>query len=755
MKRLSLLILLVSSLNAAAPDDIEKNNQRAWYDSADIDGDNDYTNNPSNGSTISTWYDKSRQSNDISSSGSHNPTYNESNNKGSVEFDGNDDYLADSDDIWSGSVTNSDIFIVEKNIEHKNNFIFSSMVTTKKRLSAHLPWGDEVSYYDHGECCGSPTRLKGKISNIVNEAYFWHLIGDGSSYQAVVRDGKVKLSDSDGVKAYDSSGGSFSLARRSAGGGKYYKGYIYEAIFFQSNLNKAQRRIVSSYLSAKWDIDFESSATYKDVYKGDDSGYNYFVGGIGQDGGAKQNKGTSQGLTITDIDFLNNDNKFVVAGVNYLNTTPPKGTTSIATPAGLEFRAKREWYIDLTGSDGKVKLEFDANELGLPIENGAYYSLLYKKDGNNFVIAEDTTMQNGKLSFNYLPKDGVYTVAKRKKPAEIVINEVMYKQSSSGKSNDEFVELYVIKAGAVDNYVITDQDCNNYTFPACNVNKGDYIVFHTGSGTNSCSGDIKHFYANKSPIWNDTKDDILLIKPAFDKTTTTNTSSCGKDTFFGVPKDYVAYGTLGGLVDEIPISQNGVTLNWNYSYGNELKSATKGESISLTPNANDSDTSACWEKTASGNASNNSCPNYQPTRQTNLIYKNSEGKDNNGLAKMSIKKSSIVISDPVNNTDNPKRIPGAVIRYCFVVDNSGSGTANNIEIKDSLSGNNKENLEYKKGGSLIQSSNDSCDCLSSQMDESKSSINGDEVTIKIGSLNGSQTTTQNARGCAFIELEIK
>ena len=742
MKRVAYLILIISSLNAAAPDDIAKDKQRAWYDSVDIDADGDYTNNPSNGSLISIWNDKSGNSNDVSSSGDHNPKYEESNQKGAVRFDGVDDYLKDSDDIWDGKVYSADIFIVEKTINYKNNFIFSSMVTHKHRLSAHLPWGNDVSYYDHGECCNSPARLSGEIT-LSKVPYFWSLIGEGSSYQAIVKNGKVELSDSDGVGVYNPSGGSFSLAQKTYDNSKHYQGYLYEVILFQGNLNKAQRRIISAYLSAKWDIDFDSSPTYKDVYTGDDSGYSYFVGGVGKDGGEKQNIGTSQGLTISDIDFLSDDNKFVVAGVNYLNTTPPTGTTSIATPAGFEFRAKREWYIDSTGSGGKVKLEFDANELGLPIEEGAYYSLLYKASGSDFVIAEDTVMQNGKLSFNYLPKDGVYTVAKRKKPAELIINEVMYKQSVSGKSNDEFVELYVTKKGALDNYVISDQDCNNYTFPACDVSEGDYVIFHTGSGTDSCSGNVKHFYADKSPIWNDSKDDILLIKPANDKTTTTNTSGCGKDTFFGVPKDYVAYGTLGGYVDAPPTSDNGVTPNWDYSYGNELVGATIGESISLTPNANDSDTSACWELTTSGNAADNGCSNYQPTRQTNLVYKNSEGEDNNGLPNLSIKKSSIVISDPVNNTNNPKRIPGSILRYCFVVDNNGTANGEDVKIKDTL----KSDLEYKKSGFEQQSILNDCKC--DEIDNESGTSSSQDVEINLGDV------PPNTRACAYIEVEIK
>ena len=55
-------------------------------------------------------------------------------------------------------------------------------------------------------------------------------------------------------------------------------------------------------------------------------------------------------------------------------------------------------------------------------------------------------------------------------------------------------------------------------------------------------------------------------------------------------------------------------------------------------------------------------------------------------ANVSVVKSSLVISDPLGSA-NPKAIPGAVIRYCIAVQNSGTGaTATDISISDALPG---------------------------------------------------------------------
>ncbi|QFT77596.1 DUF11 domain-containing protein [Erythrobacter sp. THAF29] len=53
-------------------------------------------------------------------------------------------------------------------------------------------------------------------------------------------------------------------------------------------------------------------------------------------------------------------------------------------------------------------------------------------------------------------------------------------------------------------------------------------------------------------------------------------------------------------------------------------------------------------------------------------------------ANVSVVKSSLIISDPVNNTTNPKAIPGAVIQYCIAVSNASGATATGVNVVDDL-----------------------------------------------------------------------
>lgn len=55
-------------------------------------------------------------------------------------------------------------------------------------------------------------------------------------------------------------------------------------------------------------------------------------------------------------------------------------------------------------------------------------------------------------------------------------------------------------------------------------------------------------------------------------------------------------------------------------------------------------------------------------------------------ATLAVTKTSRVISDPFNNTTNPKLIPGAVVEYCIAVSNTGGAAATSVVINDPVPG---------------------------------------------------------------------
>ncbi len=57
-----------------------------------------------------------------------------------------------------------------------------------------------------------------------------------------------------------------------------------------------------------------------------------------------------------------------------------------------------------------------------------------------------------------------------------------------------------------------------------------------------------------------------------------------------------------------------------------------------------------------------------------------------GSANITVTKSSVVLSDPVNGTLDPKRIPGAVVEYTIIVANTAGAQATDVTLTDDLSG---------------------------------------------------------------------
>jgi len=107
-------------------------------------------------------------------------------------------------------------------------------------------------------------------------------------------------------------------------------------------------------------------------------------------------------------------------------------------------------------------------------------------------------------------------------------------------------------------------------------------------------------------------------------------------------------------------------------------------------------------------------------------------------ATLNVAKTSTVISDPFNGAVNPKRIPGAVVRYSIVVTNSGAANATNVVVRDAIPANTTYAASTITLNAVAQTDaggDDSADM---------GATNAGEVTATIGALasgGGSATVT--------------
>jgi len=114
-------------------------------------------------------------------------------------------------------------------------------------------------------------------------------------------------------------------------------------------------------------------------------------------------------------------------------------------------------------------------------------------------------------------------------------------------------------------------------------------------------------------------------------------------------------------------------------------------------------------------------------------------------------KSSCVLKDPINDTTNPKRIPGATVLYMLDIENSGTSTdATDVIVTDSL----PLTLDYGTIGNLQQHDGQtSCSCTDGTAYTGGSGVtnSGSTPELKVTGL----TITKTKHNCVSFEVNIK
>jgi len=109
---------------------------------------------------------------------------------------------------------------------------------------------------------------------------------------------------------------------------------------------------------------------------------------------------------------------------------------------------------------------------------------------------------------------------------------------------------------------------------------------------------------------------------------------------------------------------------------------------------------------------------------------------------LSVTKVSQVVSDPINNTSNPKAIPGAILQYCILISNAGSASAEAITATDTIPANVTYNASSMQSGSNCSSATTAEDDDATGADESDpfgASISGANLIATAASLGPSDS----------------
>lgn len=513
-----LLLCFASASWAAAPDDINAN-MRVWFDAYDINGNDDFSDNPGSGATITTWVDKSGNGRDVSHpTASRRPILKTLATNYGVKFSGAQ-RLFRAANIWVGTVDDIDIFAATSTDVRTNSWLVSSSeagpANPTRRIGTHVPWSDSNVYWDRGSCCGS-SRLNGIVPILIgtDTKYLWNFYASSNATNApfgsnqrmyVIQNGNNALSNNNS-DSYASAGSDvFGIGARPNSDSDFFNGTIGETILYQRTLNTTERNILNSYLFARWQT---PGTLIDDQYAGDTvAAYYYHVGGIGRTNGSSGgivSTGTSRGLTITRISGGNN--RYLMAGLKDL--IPPSGTVTTNLPATVSSRSARDWYLDRSPNNGNPQstLTFDLTAMGITATAGDEYALLYRATtGTAFSILQlstvvGSTVVGSTVSYNVSgPSDGFYTIGSTLTNPEFTLQKTVLVESdpingsSLPKAIPQSEHIYTVTlsnasasgSNTPDTIVIDDAFDDNLTFFTGDLDGGGSPI-DFDEGTPSC-----------------------------------------------------------------------------------------------------------------------------------------------------------------------------------------------------------------------------------------------------------------------------
>lgn len=225
-----------------------------WVDATDVNGTGVQ---PANGSTITTWVDKSGGGNDLLTTAG-TVTFE------ATGFDGLNPGLrfpltADMDaaNPFSGNFQNEmTVFLVNANVTLTNNFALSlnghntGSNIADGRFSFHTPWTQNYVFFDAGACCGS-TRLSGPFPNELTETTLYTGLNDEPGNSQLLRiDGQPFRSDTTGHNANVSRG----VHLGDLPGGHRYNGRFAEVLVYDRALTTTEVADVECLLLLKWKL---------------------------------------------------------------------------------------------------------------------------------------------------------------------------------------------------------------------------------------------------------------------------------------------------------------------------------------------------------------------------------------------------------------------------------------------------------------------------------------------------------------------
>lgn len=265
-------------------------------------------------------------------------------------------YTTASNLTTSNFVTNTASSFMATNIVSRTSpYTYGTYPLNQNRFSSHIPWGNNNTYYDIGQCCGTAARIQ--VNQTLSSYYnysIWSYGADAASGKQLYRNGTLLQS-----RANTSTFNRHTLSKFQIG--QRYNGNISELVVFKTKINTAQRLIIQNYISAKYNI----SLTANDLYTQDNSGngnFDHDVAGIGQatDG---TNHTDSRGTGIVQINTPS-----TLSNGDYLfwgEETKDPSYAFVSDATNYTEQLSSRWRVSKVNDLGTVTVAFDITGMDL------------------------------------------------------------------------------------------------------------------------------------------------------------------------------------------------------------------------------------------------------------------------------------------------------------------------------------------------------------------------------------------------------
>lgn len=375
---------------------------KVWMDANDLDGDDVFTDNPANGTQVSTWTDKSGNNNHLTQGTSaRRPLYYVSAGQyNAVNFinDGGStfDYMTFTNTAHFSAGTA--IFVLIPT--HASGAVSNSLFDDNTRSMRVEQYSDNthIGYTRYG-VADYTTTLSNNLNNISIVSFRKNNTNSNMVITANNNSQTVNVGDATqaGIPLTNMGRYNPSAPTNNADAANYR---CVEIITYNVYLNDAQIRILENYLSAK----YNGIAIPNDNYTMDNPGngnFDYEVAGIGRVNASNTHLDSKSSIVEIHNATGLDDNEFVYWGHN--NGLLNSSTSDV--PAGIQSRFMRVWGLNEVGTVNAVNVTFDLTgqtpvttsdlRLLIDVDNDGVFN-----EANTLVISGAT--KSGNLyTFNY------------------------------------------------------------------------------------------------------------------------------------------------------------------------------------------------------------------------------------------------------------------------------------------------------------------------------------------------------------------